>query len=137
MENLSKLFDRIREGDLDLKVNEDGRTTLSDQPLFELRQYISALEAGYRHLRNQVKVRQKIEAAAAKSFAERELGMPWHKIESAVGLYTAKPVECITSTPELECYGNCPTCGALIFGAKKEFCNTCGQTVYWPENDDK
>lgn len=56
----------IREGKADLPMNKDGKTELSEQPLYELRQYISALEAGYRRLRHFFKISKKLITARSK-----------------------------------------------------------------------
>lgn len=125
------LLDRIRQGEVDLEIGENGRTALSEQPIYELRQYIQALEAGYNRQRKELKLRKKIDEAAARTIVERDLGMRYEHIKTEVGYRTPKKVECVLFGSDSNHYGNCPTCAAMIFDQKNDSCHHCGQILDW------
>lgn len=125
------ILDRIREGNIDLEMDKDGRSVLSDQPLYELRQYISALEAGYCRLRQAQKLRAKIDTAAAKTIVEREMGTPWDKIKSAIERDKPQRVVCAVVGRDNVRYGNCPACGYLVKEEANSCCGFCGQLLDW------
>lgn len=133
MDRLNALLDRIREGEADLELKEDGRTALSEEPIYELRLYISALEAGYRHLRTEHKACKQMEREMFKSEAEKVLGLTWDEITEAA--FRAKPrrVECVIFGCDSFRYGNCPSCAALVNEGKNESCHICGQVLDWSE----
>ena len=66
MDDFTSTLTLIREGKIDLPVGKNGRTELADEPLYELRQYISALEAGYCRLRHFFKISKKLITARSK-----------------------------------------------------------------------